>query len=90
MYDPDEIPERYNEEELVVAYLDESIDEWIECDCTVDLLNNTITLEISHFTIFSILTRPMFAIPVETIRGLLVFLRRSKYSLLVINADGTL
>jgi len=54
-YDPDDLPEDVDEKELVVAYYDESADEWVELDCEVDTENGTITASVSHFTTFAIL-----------------------------------
>lgn len=59
-YDESLIPEGVTEENLVVALWDSETDEWVELVCVIDPENNTITAEVSHFTIFSILagTRP--------------------------------
>ncbi len=60
-YDPDEIPEGVNEENLVIAIWDEDAGEWITLeDCTVDPVTHTITAPVSHFTAFTVLayTRP--------------------------------
>ncbi len=60
-YDPDEIPEGVNEENLVIAMWDEDAGEWITLEgCTVDPVTHTITAPVSHFTAFSVLayTRP--------------------------------
>lgn len=54
-YDPDEIPEGVNEEDLVIAMWDG--EKWVELeDCTVDPVTHTITARASHFTAFTILT----------------------------------
>ncbi len=59
-YEEHDIPEDANEDDLVIAYWDEDAEEWIDLDCTVDPVTNTITAEVSHFTTFAILahTRP--------------------------------
>ena len=59
-YNPALLPDGVSEENLVVAFWDEDIDEWVECSCTVDTGSNTITAEVSHFTAFTTLssTRP--------------------------------
>ena len=54
-YDESLIPEGVTEENLVVALWDSETDEWVELVCVIDPENNTITAEVSHFTIFSIL-----------------------------------
>ena len=55
-YDPDDLPEDLeDEEDLVIAYYDEDDDEWVELDCVVDTVNNTITASVSHFTTFAII-----------------------------------
>jgi hypothetical protein len=56
-YDPDEIPEGVDEEELVIAVWDEDAGEWVELtNISVNPDTNTITGEISHFTAFSVLS----------------------------------
>ena len=59
-YTKSKIPDGVAEENLVVAYWDEDADEWVELEGTVDPENNTVTVEISHFTDFTVLayTRP--------------------------------
>jgi len=54
-YDPGALPEGVAEENLVLAYYDEDADEWVELDCVVDTVNNTITASVEHFTIFAII-----------------------------------
>ncbi len=54
-YDPDALPERVAEEDLVVAYYDEDAGEWVELDCVVDTENDTITASVEHFTTFAII-----------------------------------
>jgi len=54
-YDPDALPEGVAEEDLVLAYYDEAIGEWVELDCVIDTENNTITASIAHFTTFAII-----------------------------------
>ena len=49
-YNPDELPEGVNEENLVVAVWDEDAGEWVDLPCTVDPETNTITASVSHFT----------------------------------------
>jgi len=54
-YDPDTMPERVNEEDLVLAYYDENAGEWVELECTVDTATHTITASVPHFTTFAII-----------------------------------
>jgi len=54
-YDPDALPERVAEEDLVLAYYDEEAGKWIEIDCAVNTENNVIAASVSHFTTFAII-----------------------------------
>lgn len=54
-YDPPQIPDGLDEEDLLIAYYDEEAGEWIEIDGVVDTVGNTITAEVSHLTAFAIL-----------------------------------
>jgi len=56
-YEESEIPDDANEDYLVIAYWDEEAEEWVELDCTVDTVTNTITAEVSHFTTFAVIAR---------------------------------
>jgi len=54
-YDPDEIPEDFNEEDLVIAIWDG--EKWVELEgCVVNTATHTITAPVSHFTPFTIIT----------------------------------
>jgi hypothetical protein len=57
-YDPDEVPEGVAEEDLVIAFYDEKLKEWVELPCTVDTETHTITATVSHFTCFAIIGAP--------------------------------
>lgn len=65
-YEESEIPDDANEDDLVIAYWDEEDEEWVELDCTVDPVTNTITAEVSHFTVFAIIARPTLTATVVT------------------------
>jgi len=52
---PEALPDRVDEENLVLAYYDEDNSQWIELDCTVDTENNTITASVSHLTTFAVI-----------------------------------
>ncbi|GAJ13821.1 unnamed protein product, partial [marine sediment metagenome] len=54
-YDPDALPEGVAEEDLVLAYYDEAIGEWVDLPCVVDTENNIITAYVEHFTTFAII-----------------------------------
>lgn len=54
-YTPADIPENTDEENLVIAFYDSSIGEWVLLDSEVDTINHTITASVSHFTTFAIL-----------------------------------
>jgi len=64
-YDPDTLPEGVAEEDLVIAYYDEATGEWVELDCVVDTVNNTITASVPHFTTFAIIGRVPAPAPPE-------------------------
>ncbi len=55
-----QIPAGVAEESLYIAMWDEEADEWVKLDSVVNIENNTITVEVNHFTIFTIIvsTRP--------------------------------
>lgn len=58
-YDPDDLPEDLEDEaDLVIAFYDEDIGEWVELVCVVDTVNNTITAEVEHFTTFVVIAPP--------------------------------
>ena len=60
-YDPDEIPEEHNEEDLIIAMWNATAGEWVKLKgCIVDPITHTITAPVSHFTAFTVLsyTRP--------------------------------
>jgi len=56
-YDPESLPEGITEDSLVLAFYDEIAGEWIELECVVDTVNNTITAQVSHFTEFAVIVR---------------------------------
>jgi hypothetical protein len=58
-YDPSQIPDDVDENDLVLAYYNEESGEWVELDCIVDTENNTITASISHFTDFALIAPPV-------------------------------
>ncbi len=54
-YEPSLIPEGVVEENLVIAMWDEEAGEWVNLVSTVDPSTHTITAQISHFTVFTVL-----------------------------------
>ena len=55
-YDPDEIPERASERDLVIAVWDKDAGKWVTLEgCTVDTVNSTISASVSHFSRYSII-----------------------------------
>jgi len=54
-YDPATIPQSLYEEDLVLAFYDEEISEWIELESTVDTKTHTVSANISHLSSFAIL-----------------------------------
>ena len=54
-YDESEIPAGIAEEDLVIAVWDEANGQWVELTSTVDPVTNTITTQVSHFTVHAII-----------------------------------
>jgi len=55
-YDPDDIPPRASEANLVIALWDKNAGKWVELEgCTVDTVNNTISAPVSRFSRYTIL-----------------------------------
>jgi len=54
-YDPSQIPDGLDEEDLLIAYYDEKAGEWIVLECVVDTEANIIVAKIGHFTAFAVL-----------------------------------
>ena len=54
-YDPDEVTEGVAEEDLVIAFYDEDIGEWVECTCECDPGTHCVTAAVSHLTCFAII-----------------------------------
>ncbi len=57
-YDPDELPDGVAPENLVLAYYDDDLGEWVELsDITIDPVTHTISGMTSHFTQFAVLAQ---------------------------------
>jgi len=54
-YDPADIPDGVDEEELVIAYYDEGADEWQELEFEVDPGSDTLSAYIDHFSTFAVI-----------------------------------
>jgi len=55
-YNPDDIPKRANERDLVIVLWDKNAGKWVELEgCTVDTVNNTISAPVSHFSRYTII-----------------------------------
>jgi len=54
-YDPKLCPEGVLAENLSLAFFDTEVMRWVELDSTVDQVNNTVTAEVSHFTLFAVI-----------------------------------
>jgi hypothetical protein len=65
-YDPADFPENTNEEDLVIAFYDNSAGEWVPLLCEVDAVNNTVTASVSDFTSFAILVPKVEISPTPT------------------------
>ena len=59
-YDQAQLPENVAEENLIIVVWDSQLQEWTQLESRVDSLNNIITTEVTHFSLYSILayTRP--------------------------------
>ncbi|MFC2072482.1 cohesin domain-containing protein [Chloroflexota bacterium] len=73
-YDPSDVPEGIIEEDLVIAWWDKAVYEWIKLeDSRVDINAHTITASVDHFTAFTILARiPTSPTPIFTISDLVI------------------
>ncbi len=57
VYDPEDIPERASEEDLVITLWDKDAGRWVELEgCTVDTVNNTISVPVTHFSRYTIIS----------------------------------
>ena len=57
-YSPADIPEGVDEEDLVIAYYDEAMGEWVILESVVDTVTNTIEASVSHLTTFASVAVP--------------------------------
>jgi len=61
-----DIHENTVEKDIVIAYYDSSIGEWVPLASEVDTINHTITASVSHFTTFAILVPQVEPVTEET------------------------
>jgi hypothetical protein len=59
-YDQAQLPENVAEENLIIVSWDSQLQEWAQLESKVDTLNNVITTEVTHFSLYNVLayTRP--------------------------------
>jgi len=55
VYNPGDIPQAVDEEEMVIAYYDQESSQWLELSGTINTTSNTITASVSHFTTYAIM-----------------------------------
>ena len=89
-YEPSLIPQGSEPEDIIIAYYDKTNGTWIEIESEVDTRTNTVTADVSHFSVYGVLIKGAPAIQlwivglmiaVETVLGfgimvLIKFLRR--------------
>ena len=54
-YDDLDVPPGVSETSLRICFYNEATGAWIECECTIDIVNNTITASITHFSNYTIM-----------------------------------
>jgi len=70
-YNPDELPEDVNAEQLSLAYLDTAKNKWIVLETSkVDIENNTVSAKVNHFTPFSIIAKKQTGTATFSVTGL--------------------
>ena len=60
-YDPADIPDGVDEEELVIAHYDEGAGEWQKLEFEIDPGSDTLTAYIDHFSTFAVIAPPSTA-----------------------------
>jgi len=58
-YNPADIPEDVDEEDLVIAYYDEAAGEWVIVESVVDTATNTVTASVSHLSAWCLISLPI-------------------------------
>lgn len=57
-FDRGQLPEGIKDKGLVIAYCDEATGEWVELESTLDAESATLTAQVDHFTLFTLLGKP--------------------------------
>lgn len=92
-YSPTALSANTNVDNLVLAYYDEALGEWVKLDSIIDTANKKVTAEITHFTVFALvsvrepaaLTVSSLSIsPVNAVAG-----EKVTISIIVTNAGGS-
>ena len=66
-YDPGKVPAGFDESKLVIAYYDTATSMWTVAPSVVDTVNNTVSAQISHFTLFTVYGADPAATPTPTV-----------------------
>jgi hypothetical protein len=66
-YDPGKVPAGFDESMLVIAYYDTATSMWTVAPSVVDTVNNTVSAQISHFTLFTVYGADPAATPTPTV-----------------------
>jgi internalin A len=53
-YDPGQVPAGVDESKLVIAYYNTATSKWVVSPSTADMLNNTVTAQVRHFSLFTV------------------------------------
>jgi hypothetical protein len=56
-YDPSKLAAGVSETSITIAYYDASQGQWVNLGGVVDTANHTITVQVSHFTVFSVMQK---------------------------------
>lgn len=66
-YDPYEIPLEVAEENLVIAYYDEDVGEWLVLPSVVEMVNNTVMTLVDHLGTFTIMAPVPIPVPIPVL-----------------------
>ncbi len=65
-YDPGLLPAGFDASKLVIAYYDTATSMWVVLPSTVDTVNDTVSAQVSHFTLFAVYAAVPAATPTPT------------------------
>ena len=72
IYDPAQLPSGVDESTLAIGYYDEKLQSWVKLTSTVNTLMHTVSAQVGHFSLFTIIgepvtapTTPVTALPAE-------------------------